>query len=98
MTGEEKMTIAQKKVERNEHRQLLQANRNKEAKSKMEHRRKVLIGEMFIKYFPVALQFTPGKSSDEDSQIFKPLDDYIKSLAESQHAYQKMEDILTQLY
>ena len=48
MTVEEKMTIAQKKVERNEHRQLLQANRNKEAKSKMEHRRKVLIGEMFI--------------------------------------------------
>ncbi len=98
MTVEERTAIAKKKVERYEHQQLLQANRNKEAKSKMELRRKVLIGEMFIKHFPIALQFTPGKSSNEDSQIFKPLDDYMESLAESQHAYQKMEDILTQLY
>ncbi len=98
MTAEERATIAQKKVERYEHQQHLQANRNKEAKSKIEVRRKILIGEMFIKHFPIALQFTPGKSSNEDSQIFKPLDDYMESLAESQHAYQKMEDILTQLY
>lgn len=98
MTVDERTAIAKKKVEQYEHQRLLQANRNKEAKSQMELRRKILIGEMFIKHFPIALQFTPGKSSNEDSQIFKPLDDYMELLAESQQSYQKMEDVLTQLY
>ncbi len=98
MTVDERTAIAKKKVEQYEHQRLLQANRNKEAKSQMELRRKILIGEMFIKHFPIALQFTPGKSSNEDSQIFKPLDDYMESLAESRQSYQKMEDVLTQLY
>ncbi len=98
MTGEERFTRALKKVEQYEHQKNLQENRDRNAKEKIELRRKILIGEMFIKHFPIALQFTPGKSSDEDSQIFKSLDDYMESLAESQHAYQKMEDILTQLY
>lgn len=96
MTSEERLTMALKKVEQYEHQQLLQKNRNKEAESKIELRRKILVGEMFIKHFPFALEFTPGKSSDEDNQIFEPLDDFMKSLAECQQSFQKMEDALIQ--
>ena len=96
MTGEEMLTEALKKVEQYEHQQLLQKNRNKEAESKIELRRKILIGEMFIEHFPIALQFTPGRTSDEDSQIFEPLDEYMETLAECQQSFQKMEEALIQ--
>lgn len=96
MTGEERLTKALKKVEQHEHQQLLQNNRNKEVESKIELRRKILVGEMFIKHFPIALQFTPGRTSDEDSQIFEPLDEYMKTLAECQQSFQKMEEALLQ--
>lgn len=94
MTVEERNAMVQRKVEQYEHQQLLRENRNREAESKIELRRKILIGEMFIKHFPIALQFTPGRSSDENKQIFKPLDDYMEALAECQQSYQKMEDAL----
>lgn len=94
MTVEERNAMVQRKVEQYEHQQLLRENRNREAESKIELRRKILIGEMFIKHFPIASQFTPGRSSDEDRQIFKPLDDYMEALAECQQSYQKMEDAL----
>lgn len=96
MTVEERTAIVQKKLEQHEHQQLLRKNHDKEAESKIELRRKILIGEMFIKHFPIALQFIPGKSSYEDNQIFKPLDDYMEILAECQQSYQKMEDALIQ--
>lgn len=94
MTVEERTAIVQRKMEQIERQQLLRENRCKEAKSKSELRRKIIIGEMFIKHFPIASQFTPGRSSDEDRQIFKPLDDYMEALAECQQSYQKMEDAL----
>lgn len=94
MTVEERNAMVQRKVEHYEHQQLLRENRSKEAESKIELRRKILVGEMFIKHFPIALQFTPGRSSDENNQIFKPLDDYMEALAECQQSYQSMEDAL----
>lgn len=94
MTVEERNAEVQKKIDQYEHKKLLRENQNKEAESKIELRRKILIGEMFIKHFPIALQFTPGRTSDENKQIFKPLDDYMEALAECQQSYQKMEDAL----
>lgn len=94
MTVEEKIAMVQRKVEQHEHQRLLRENRRKEEESKNELRRKTIIGEMFIKHFPIALQFTPGRTSDENNQIFKPLDDYMEALANCQQSYQKMEDAL----
>lgn len=94
MTVEERIDMTRRKVEQYEHQQLLRENRNREAESKIELRRKILIGEIFIKHFPIALQFTPGRTSDENKQIFKPLDNYMEALAECQQSYQKMEDAL----
>lgn len=96
MTIKEKLATAQKKVEQYEHQKILQENRSKEADAKIELRRKILIGEMFIKHFPIALEFTPGKSSDDNNQIFEPLNDFIESLAKCQESFQRMEDTLLQ--
>lgn len=94
MTVEERTAMVKRRVEQHEHQRLLRENRSKEEESKNELRRKTIIGEMFIKHFPIALQFTPGRTSDENNQIFKPLDDYMEALAECQWLYQKMEDVL----
>ncbi len=96
MTVEERTAMVQRKMEQIKRQQLLRENRSKEKEANIELRRKIIIGEMFIEHFPIALQFTPGKSSDEDSQIFKRLDNYMGVLAECQQLYQKMEDVLMQ--
>lgn len=96
MTVEERTAMVQRKVEQYEHQYLLRQNRSREAESKIELRRKILIGEMFIKHFPIASQFTPGRTSDENEQIFKPLDVYMEALAECQQSYLKMEDAMIQ--
>lgn len=96
MTVEERTVMVQRKMEQIKRQQLLRENRSKEAESNIELRRKIIIGEMFIKHFPIALRFTPGRTSDDNNQIFKPLDDYMEALAECQQLYQKMEDVLMQ--
>ena len=94
MTVEEKLALAQKKISHYEHQRILQENRSKDAQTKSELRRKILVGEIFIKHFPIAMEFIPGKSSDEDSQSFKPLEDFMEALAQCQQAFQRMEDEL----
>ena len=94
MTTEERFATLQKKHEQHKHQQSLQKNRNKDLDAKIELRRKILIGEMFLKHFPLALKFIPGKSSDEDTQIFKPLDNFMESLSQCQQSYQILEDTL----
>lgn len=98
MTIEERLTKANEKERQFIHQKILQDNRRKTDKSKIDLRRKILVGEIFIKHFPIALEFVPGKSSMEDSKIFEPLDDYIGSLSNCQQAFQAMEDILCQLH
>ena len=97
MTLEERLAIANKKEKQYEHQKILQDNRREVDKSKIDLRRKILIGEMFIKHFPIALEFTPGKSSVEDSTVFEPLDDFMESLSKCWQSFQAMEDILHQL-
>ena len=87
MTVEERTAIVQRKMEQIERQQLLRENRCKEEESKSELRRKIIIGEMFLKHFPIASQFTPGTSSDENNQIFKSLHDYMEALAECRRLY-----------
>lgn len=94
MTIEEKMTRTQKKIEQFEHQKILQENRIKEAKTKIDFRRKILVGEMFINHFPIAMEFTPGNSSDEDTKIFEPLDHFMESLSKCLQSFHAMEDTL----
>lgn len=96
MTIEEKLARARKKEEQYEHRKILQDNRSQDDKSRTDFRRKILIGEMFIRHFPIALEFTPGKTSNEDALNLKPLDDFMEALSECQQVFQAMEDAIIQ--
>ena len=98
MTIEERLAKANEKEKQYKHQKILQDNRRKVDQSKINLRRKILLGEIFIKHFPIVLKFTPGKSSMEDSKTLELLDDYIGSLSKCQQAFQAMEDILCQLH
>lgn len=96
MTIDERISNAQRKLEQTEHQMILKTNRIKEAASKLELRRKVIVGEMFIEHFPIALEFTPRQTSDETAQIFESLNNFMESLSQFLHYYQLMEDALLQ--
>jgi len=98
MTIEERLAKANEKEEQYKHQKILQDSRRAVDKSKIDLRRKILVGEIFIKHFPIALEFTPGKSSAEDNKIFEPLDDFMESLSRCHQYFQAMEDVLCQLH
>lgn len=96
MVKNEKLTTAQQKIDQYKNQKKLQENRTKEKQAKLDLRRKIMVGDMFLRHFPIAAEFTPGKSSAEDDQIFKPLDDFMEALSKCQQCYHEMEDALLQ--
>lgn len=93
MTVKNKYVTAHEKMEQYKHQQILRENREKKDQANIDLRRKVLVGEIFIKHFPIVLKFTP-KSPDEDNLIFKPLDDFMDSLSKCHECFQVMKDEL----
>ena len=94
MTSEERLAATTKKLEAFEHQKLLQDNQNQKKQKQLEVRRVFLIGKLFIEHFPIVLELMPGKTSEDDTLNFKPLDDFMKALSEFLQAYQSMEDAI----
>ena len=89
MTVDERLAQTRKKVEQAEHRQTLRDNWEKDAKEKELVRRKFMVGEMFVKHFPIVLEIAPNGLSKES---LEPLDNFMEALAECQRRYQDLED------
>lgn len=89
MTVDERLAQAKKKEQQAEHRQILRDNREKDAKKKELMRRKFIVGNMFVKHFPIALEIAPNALSKEG---LEPLDNFMQALAECQRSYQDLED------
>ncbi len=54
------------------------------------------IGDLFCKHFPIALEITPGRSTEEDRLNFECLDHFMEALAKCQECYQETEDALAE--
>lgn len=78
---EERLARARKREEQLEQRNILVENQAREAKKKLDSRRLFIIGELFCKHFPIALEITPGRSTEEDHLNFEPLDNFMEALA-----------------
>lgn len=81
-----------RKLEQYKRREKIKENQSREEQKKLNFRRKVIVGEMFIRYFPIALQFAPGNSIDEDKQNFEPLEKFMEMVAKCQQSFQNMEN------
>ena len=91
MTVADRLAQARKKAQQEEHRQILRDNREKDAKEKELMRRSFIVGEMFVKRFPIVLEIAPNALSKES---LEPLDKFMEALAECQRRYQDLEDSL----
>ena len=91
---EERLARAKKREEQLEQRNILVENQAREAKKKLDSRRLFIIGELFCKHFHIALEITPGRSTEEDRLNFEYLDNFIEALARCQQCYQEIEDSL----
>ncbi len=97
MTIDERFALMHKQLEQDKHKKILQDNRAKSADDKIKRNREKIVGQLFIKYFPIAREFTPGKTTAENADVFEPLEEFIESLAQRQQRYQEMEDKLSSL-
>lgn len=94
MTTTDRLAQVKKQVEQTKRRRILEENRARESQRKMDDRRKYIIGDLFCKHFPIALEITPGRSTEEDSISFEPLDNFMEAMAKCQQCYQELEDAL----
>lgn len=94
MTTADRLAQAKKQVEQAKHRRILEENRVRESQRKTDDRRKYIIGDLFCKHFPIALEITPGRSTEEDHLNFEPLDKFMEALAMCQECYQELEESL----
>lgn len=94
MTTADRLAQAKKQVEQAKHRRILEENRARESQRKTDDRRKYIIGDLFCKHFPIALEITPGRSTEEDHLNFEPLDKFMEALAMCQECYQELEGSL----
>ena len=91
---EERLARVRKREEQLEQRNILVENQAREAKKKSDSRRLFIIGELFCKHFPIALEIAPGRSVEEDRLNFECLDNFIEALARCHQCYQEIEDSL----
>ncbi len=96
MTTTDRLAQAKKQVEQSKRRRILEENRARESQRKMDDRRKYIIGDLFCKHFPIALEITPGRSTEEDRLNFEYLDHFMEALVKCQECYQEMEDALVE--
>ena len=91
---EERLSKAVKKNEQLKQQRVLAENQAREAKRKTDDRRLFIVGKLFCKHFPIALEITPGRSVEEDRINFECLDNFMEALANCQKCYQEIEDAL----
>lgn len=94
MRTTDRLAQAKRQVEQTKHRRILEENRVRESQRKTDDRRKYIIGTMFCKHFPISLEISPGRSTEEDRLNFEPLDNFMEALAKCQQCYQEIEDAL----
>ena len=91
---EERLSKVVKKNEQLKQQRVLAENQAREAKRKTDDRRLFIVGKLFCKHFPIALEITPGRSVEEDRINFECLDNFMEALANCQKCYQEIEDAL----
>lgn len=91
---EERLAQVRKREDQLKKREILAENQAREAKKKSDDRRLFIIGKLFCKHFPIALEITPGRSVEEERLNFERLDNFIEALAKCQQCYLEMEDAL----
>ena len=87
---DEKIVQAQEKVMHLKRQKRIEENQKKEYQRRIDDRRKFIIGELVVKYFPEVLNFQPRRTAEENKDEFASLENFLSTLATE-------KDYITQL-
>ena len=59
----------------------LRANKEKSARQKIDHRRNIIVGEIFLEIFPEFLSLKPKQTQQDTEREFRPLRDFLSAVA-----------------
>jgi len=69
-----------------------QDRKERSKRQKVDSHRNFLIGEMFCRHFPEAMEYLPKRTKAENAKIFAPLEDLIREFAKKNTKLQPQED------
>ncbi len=82
LTIEERTVLLQKKKQQLKNQKRQQANREQKEKEQMDLRRKSLLGEIVLEYFPYLVKLTPRSTAEENRIEFEEFRGIMESVAE----------------
>lgn len=92
MNTNDTLARAKQKMRQAKQKQILKENREKKAKEDLDFRRKIIIGELFLQYFPNLQNFTPQINREANKVEFAALEQMLEALSQYQIAYRDMEN------
>jgi hypothetical protein len=66
--------------------------RDKKQKEAIDLRRKIIVGNMIVKYFPEILNFQPRRTTKETDIAFAPVEVFMSILAEDEHYVSSLKE------
>jgi len=72
---------AQDKTEQAKRKKILDKNAQEHKKRKIKDKQKFIIGELFLKYFPVIGKLIPGLTKKETAKVFEAFENLLISLS-----------------
>lgn len=83
-----------KKEDQRRQREILVENQASEVRRRLDSRRFFIVGQLFCKHFPIALEIVPGKTVEEDRLNFEGLDNLMEAMEKCLECYQEIENAL----
>lgn len=90
MTIEQRTQNARRRIEDSEYQERRDARQAQEAQRKNDNRRKYIIGELVLQYFPALQEIEPGNNPHEDCEQFQGLEAILAALADSSDLMQEL--------
>ena len=90
-TMEERQKNASERAKQFEQQQRKTQRQTKAAQKKKDERRKFIVGELVIQYFPKLLEIDPGTTQEETQKRFQNFSAFLEVLANSPYLHELQE-------
>jgi hypothetical protein len=91
---EEMITNAQDKTEQAKRRKIRNKNAEEHRKNKISDSRKFVIGELWIKYFPMFEKLIPGLTKGETAKVFETFEALLDTLSKDETFMDKIRSVV----
>jgi hypothetical protein len=89
---DERIALNIERLEQLKRQKRIDDAREKKQRDAIDLRRKIIVGEMIVKYFPEILNFQPCRTTKETDIVFTPVKIFISILAEDEHYVSSLKE------